>query len=207
MTPMSSREPIHPGAIDWSGENPGMYLKENPEGPFVTLVSFFRVVVSPYGRGHALVLLESPMLDVSLPEALNVCVTDNEPLARWLAKEFVSRFGSFRGVPALESMRYVPLTGVQPSGDQRASYMEWIQGHDVEATLSWEALGEPFMVDLPKEKSATRSHEMFSLFVEAQRVTATVNGRPLKGRPVTREFAGRRSSTAFLAFSETWVRV
>jgi hypothetical protein len=48
---------------------------------------------------------------------------------------------------------------------------------------------------------------MFSLFVEAQRVTATVNGRPLKGQPVPRDFAGRRSSTAFLAFSETWVRV
>jgi hypothetical protein len=203
---MASREPIHPGAVDWSGENPGMYLKEKPDGPFVTLVSFFRVVVSPHGRGHALVLLESPLLDVSVPEALNVCVTDNEPLARWLATEFVSRFGPFRDARALDSMRYVALTGVQPSGDQRASYMEWVQGEGVEATLSWEALGRPFMVTLPVDKSATGSHEMFSVFVEAERVTATVNGRPLRGQPVPRDFAGRRSSTAFLAFSETWVR-
>lgn len=204
---MATREPIHPGSVDWSGENPGMYLKEKADGPFVTLVSFFRVVLSPYGRGHALVLLESPMLDVSLPEALNICVTDNEPLAYWLVKEFASCFGAFRGVPALGSMRYVPLTGVQPSGDQRASYMEWVKGHGIEVTLSWEGLGQPFMVELPKEKSATGRHEMFSLFVEAERVTATVNGRPLRGRPVPRDFAGRRSSTAFLAFSETWVRV
>jgi hypothetical protein len=56
------------------------------------------------------------------------------------------------------------------------------------------------------DKSATGRHEMFSLFVEASRVTATVNGRALRGRPVPRDFAGRRSSTAFLAFSETWVR-
>jgi hypothetical protein len=195
-----------PGAVDWSGENPGMYLKERADGPFVTLVSFFRVVVSPYGRGHALVLLESPMLDVSLPEALNVCVTDNDPLARWLTTEFVSFFGAFKGLRALETMRYVPLTGVEASGDQRASYMEWVQGDGIEATLSWEDLGEPFMIDLPKEKSATGRHELYSLFVDAGRVTATVNGRALRGQPVPRDFAGRKSSTAFLAFSETWVR-
>ncbi len=203
---MADRPLANPGTVDWSGENPGMYLRETADGPFVTLVSFFRVVVSPYGRGHALVLLESPMLDVSVPEALNVCVTDNEPLARWLAKEFVASFGSFRGMRGLESMRYVPLTGVQASGDQRSSYMEWIKGDGVEASLSWEELGEPFMVLLPKDKSATGRHELYSLFVDAARVTATVNGRALRGRPFPRDFAGRRSSTAFLAFSETWVR-
>src|SRR5947209_2949995 len=42
----------HPGTMDWSGENPGMYLKENADGPFSTLVSFFCVVASPHGRGH-----------------------------------------------------------------------------------------------------------------------------------------------------------
>jgi hypothetical protein len=203
---MAARTPIHPGTVDWSGENPGMYLKETAEGPFVTLVSFFRVVLSPHGRGHALVLLESPLLDLSIPEALNVCVTDNEPLARWLVQEFVAHFGAFRGVPALASIRYVPLTGVAASGDHRAGYMEWVKGEDVEASLSWEGLGDPFMVELPVDKSATGRHEMFSLFVEASRVTATVNSRALRGRPVPRDFAGRRSSTAFLAFSETWVR-
>src|SRR3712207_8862934 len=35
-------------------------LKEDPNGPFTTLASFFRVVLSPHGRGHALVLLQSP---------------------------------------------------------------------------------------------------------------------------------------------------
>lgn len=203
---MAVRPLANPGAVDWSGENPGMYLREKADGPFVTLVSFFRVVVSPYGRGHALVLLESPMLDVSVPEALNVCVNDNEPLARWLAKEFVASFGAFRGMRGLESMRYVPLTGVQASGDQRSSYMEWVKGDGVEASLSWEVLGEPFMVLLPKDKSATGRHELYSLFVDAARVTTTVNGRALRGRPFPRDFAGRRSSTAFLAFSETWVR-
>ena len=195
----------HPGVVDWSGENPGMYLKETADGPFVTLVSFFRVVASPHGRGHALVLLEAPLLHRSLPEALNVCVTDNDALARYLVSNFATYFGAFRNAEALQHMDYVPLEGVAASGDTRSAYMEWIKGPGVEATLSWEDLGEPFMVNIPKEKSATGKHALHSLFVDARRVTATVNGRTLKGHPVPREFAGRQSSTAFLAFSETWL--
>ena len=48
------------GNVDWSGENPGISLKETADGPFVALASFFRVVLSPHGRGHVLVLLQSP---------------------------------------------------------------------------------------------------------------------------------------------------
>jgi hypothetical protein len=54
------RIPINPGSVDWSGEKPGMHLKETPDGPFVTLISFFRVVLSPHGRGHAAFLLLDP---------------------------------------------------------------------------------------------------------------------------------------------------
>ena len=204
---MTTSSFVHPGEVDWSGENPGMYLKETPDGPFVTLVSFFRVVVSPHGRGHALILLEAPLLHRSLPEALNVCVTDNDALARYLVSNFATYFGAFKGAEALQYMDYVPLEGVAASGDPRSAYMEWIKGPGVEATLSWEDLGEPFMVNIPKEKSATGKHALHSLFVDARRATATVNGRQLKGKPVPREFAGRQSSTAFLAYSETWIKM
>jgi len=74
----------------------------------------------------------------------------------------------------------VPLEGVAASGDTRSSYMEWVKGPGVEATLSWENLGEPFMVNIPKEKSATGKHALHSLFVDARSATATVNGRTLK---------------------------
>ena len=49
-----------PGTVEWSGENPGISLKATPDGPFVALASFFRVVLSPHGRGHALVLMQAP---------------------------------------------------------------------------------------------------------------------------------------------------
>ena len=84
---------IFAGNVDWSGENPGISLKNEPDGPFVTLASFFRVVLSPHGRGHALVLLQSPQEARPPAERANLCLTDNEPMARYLVEEFVANRG------------------------------------------------------------------------------------------------------------------
>ena len=204
---MSAAQPFPAGTIDWSGENPGMYLKETPDGPFVSLVSFFRVVLSPHGRGHGLVLLEAPKAAESRPDALNVCVTDNEPLARYLMANFVCHFGAFRGQPAVAAVEYRRLDAVETEGDSRSRYQERVTGQGIEAVLTWDELGTPFMVDMPADRGATGAHRMFSLFVDCHRATAKINGRALKGRSQPRDFAGRTSTTAFLAFSETWLRV
>src|SRR5215218_9440547 len=93
---------VFPGTVEWSGENPGISLKEAPDGPFVALASFFRVVLSPHGRGHALVLLQSPQDPDPPAERGNFCLHDNEALARYLIAGFVSHFGAFKGQAGLE---------------------------------------------------------------------------------------------------------
>src|SRR5262249_57085103 len=65
---------VFAGNVDWSGENPGISLKEKPDGAFVTLASFFRVVLSPHGRGHALVLLRSPQEANPPADRSNLCL-------------------------------------------------------------------------------------------------------------------------------------
>ena len=72
------------GTVEWSGENPGISLKESPDGPFVSLASFFRVVLSPHGRGHALVLMQSPGDAKPSAERGNYVLHDNEAMARYL---------------------------------------------------------------------------------------------------------------------------
>ena len=47
----------------------------------------------------------------------------------------------------------------------------------------------------PKDHIVTTQHSV------------TINGRPLSGKVVQRDFAGTRKSTAFLAFSESWMRI
>ncbi len=197
---------VFPGTVEWSGENPGISLKDSPDGPFVALASFFRVVLSPHGRGHALLLLRAPQETAPPAERSNLCITDNEKLARWLIAEFVSHFGAFKGQPGLSSLLWRTLDEVKSVGDAISSYSEIVRAGDLTVELAWKGLGKPFCFAFPPEKSATGKHHMPSLFVGCETATITVNGRVLPGKPVPREIAGRTISTAMLAFSETWIR-
>jgi hypothetical protein len=198
-TPLGSK-------VEWSGENPGISLKETADGPFTTLASFFRVVLSPHGRGHALVLLQSPH-DARPPlDRGNFCLHDNEPLARYLVTDFVSNFGAYRALPALQRLDYRKLDGVETSGDPATVYSEIVTAGDLSVRLTWSGLGEPFCFVMPPDRSATGRHYMPSLFVGCMDATIAVNGRVLPGKPAPREIAGRAITTAMLAFSETWIR-
>lgn len=197
---------VFAGDVEWSGENPGISLKEDPNGPFVTLASFFRVVLSPHGRGHALVLLQSPGETNPPAERANYCLHDNEALARYLVRDFVSHFGAYKGLPSLENLTYRPLDTVEASGDPASTYSETVKAGDLDVRLTWSGLGKPFCFALPPDKSATGKHYMPSLFVGCSDATVTVNGRVLPGKPVPREMAGHTITTAMLAFSETWIR-
>lgn len=57
---MMASNPYTTGIVDWIGENPGMYLKTDPAGAWTSLLCCFRIMWSPHGTGHALVLLEDP---------------------------------------------------------------------------------------------------------------------------------------------------
>lgn len=195
------------GEVDWSGENPGMYLMASESGPFITLISFFRVVTSVHGRGHAAFLLLDPHGDGSRPNQPNVCLTDNEPLAEYLCDGFVSQFGAFKNAQGLSSLRLQPGWDFMAGGDGRTHHVEWFRSAIGQVHLQWNNLSEAFLVDLKPAESATGKHRMVSMFFDARDVSARINGRLVDGKAVPREFAGRRdSSTAFLAFSESWIK-
>jgi len=202
---MTDKSPINPGKVEWSGENPGIYLRDEPEGPWITLAVFGRVVVSPHGRGHFLLLLERPDEATGLPDVANVLLTDNDLMMDYILRDFVSKFPTFRDRAGLTAMTRLQLESVKTSGDAHSAYTETVAGGDVEIMLTWREFGEPFAVDVDKDQSATGEHQMYSLFVEAGSAEITVNGRVLKGNVYPRQFFGRPMSSAFLAFSETWL--
>ena len=98
-------------------------------------------------------------------------------------------------------------TSFSHSGDQFTAWTETITGPGVDVTLSWKALQEPFVVEYLKEQSATGHHEMFSLFVPAREAEVIANGVRGTGVVGPRDVFGKQSSMAFLAFSETWLKV
>jgi len=194
------------GTVDWSGENPGISLKDDPNGAFVSVASFFRVMLSPHGRGHALMLMMSPQDAKPPPERGNFCFADNEKLARWLLSDFVSYFGAWKDTPGLKNLVYRPLESAARSGESGGEYIETVKAGDMTIALSWRKLGKSFCFALPPDKSASGKHWMPSTFVPSADASITVNGRVLPGKPVPREMAGQQITTAFLAFSETWIR-
>jgi hypothetical protein len=197
--------PINTGRVEWSGENPGIYFKAGNEGAWVALSVFFRVVTSPHGRGSGLLVLSEPDKAAGHPDALNFCITDNVPLMKYLVAGFVSKFASFRAAAALPHLTFHDVTFAQTRGDAKRNYEETMHTEGIQATLRWEDLDAPFAVDVAPAISATGTHQMYSVFLEAKRGSILVNGKPLPGNIIQRDFLGRRMSTAFLAFSETWI--
>lgn len=201
------KSPIHPGPVAWTGENPGIYLKDTQDGPWTGLMTFFRIFYSAHGMGQGVLVLDEPGLEQGLPEVRNFCICDNEPLARYLVAEFFSQFMSFRVSPGIKAISYLPLVEAHREGDTLSTYREVVKSRDFEVVCSWTTLSPAYAVDMPPEKGPTKKHAMYSLFLDAGDASVTVNGRALRGKLAQRDFADTKKSTAFLAFSESWMRV
>jgi hypothetical protein len=199
------RSPIHPGRVDWTGENPGIYLKDAQDGPWTGLMTFYRIFYSAHGMGTGVVVLDEPGVEKGMPEVRNFCICDNEKLARYLVAEFFSSFASFRVSPGIKAISYLPLTEARREGDTLSTYREVVRSKELEVVCTWKQLSPGYAVDMPPEKGPTKKHEMYSLFLDAADASVTLNGQPLRGKVVQRDFADTRKSTAFLAFSESWM--
>ena len=204
---MTNASPIHPGPVAWTGENPGIYLKDTQDGPWTGLMCFFRIFYSSHGMGSGIVVLDKPGVAQGYPDVANFCISDNEPLARYLVAEFFSKFVSFRVSPGTQAVTHLPMIECRREGSTLSTYSEIVRARDVEVVATWKKLGAPYAVDMPAENGPTKIHQMYSLFLDAADGSVTVNGKPLSGKVMQRDFAGTRKSTAFLAFSESWMQV
>jgi hypothetical protein len=198
--------PVRPGSVEWTGDNPFIYLKRDPAGDWSALALFFRVTASELGQGHMTLVLEEPY-DPEADGATRLCLTDNDSLARMLLDGFVRRFPLFRPAgPALDALALVPDASFSSHGDGMGWALERGEGGETAVELRWDELGAPFAVQVPPAASATGEHEMLSVFRTASRASITVDGRPLEGTTVERDFLNGPAQSAALALSETWVR-
>ncbi|HOE41013.1 MAG TPA: NAD-dependent dehydratase [Rhodoferax sp.] len=199
---------VKPGAVDWTGDNPFIYLKTDPNGDWSTLALYFRIALSPYGVGQAMMVLEAPYQPARL-EARRLVLTDNPEMTRYLLNGFVKHFGLFRPCTDL-------LDDIRIVGDSHFSCHDQGLGSHVQRAVStqaginiemhWENLQLPFMAVVPADKTQTGQHEMFTVFQPAGKGWVSFNGEILPGTTVEREFFGGRAQSAALAFGETWVQ-
>ena len=172
-----------PGTVEWAGENPGIFLKSDPNGPFTILASLFRVVLSPHGRGHALVLVQIRPMSSCGHRPIVFDRSNEKPLARWLvARISSSKYQrAFQGNAGLRSLVYRKLDSVESGGDPGNIYSESLKAGDLNVTLTWSGLGVPFCFAYPPELSATGAHHMPSLFIGCLDASILVNGKASAG--------------------------
>ena len=124
MTEVETRVAVNPGRVEWAGDNPGIYLREFPDGPWAGLGIFFRVLFSAYGQGSTMIILGDPQDAKGFPDARNLCITTNSELTQYLVQDFVSRFPSFRNQPALEAMTWLEAESHLSDGDMKTFWTE-----------------------------------------------------------------------------------
>ncbi|WP_166417140.1 hypothetical protein [Cochlodiniinecator piscidefendens] len=202
---MPLSEPITPGVVDWTGENPGILLK-NADGSFAAMALFFRVAWSPVGQGQVFLLYGTPDAVEGTKTAPNVMMTDNVALAEYLKVNFIGKLGAFANAPAFADLPIKSVQTVRTSGDPMSHrYTETITGEGLCIELVWEDLEPPKALELTPDQVGTGEHTMFTLLVPAKSAQIVVNGHSLPGEVGERVQAGFETTTAFLYFSETWV--
>lgn len=202
---MPLSEPITPGVVDWTGENPGILLK-NDDGEFAAMALFFRVAWSPVGQGQVLLLYGQPAAVQGTADAPNVLMSDNPDLSQFLMKNFIGKLAAFANAPAFGHLPHVLAQSVRSSGDPHGHrYTERIAGEGLAIELVWEDLEAPRALELTPDQVGTGEHTMSTLLIPAKSAQILVNGRALPGAVGTRVQAGMETTTAFLYFSETWI--
>ena len=202
---MPLSEPITPGIVDWTGENPGILLKD-AQGNFTAMALFFRVAWSPVGQGQVLLLYASPNSSDPNAETPNLMLSDNAELSQYLLDNFINKLAAFRDAPAFKNIKHLSAQSIYTSGDPMGHrYTETVSGEGYAVELVWEELQEPLALELSPEEVGTKQHTMSTLLVPANVAQIIVNGRSLPGKVGERVQAGFETTSAFLYFSETWV--
>ena len=195
MATSPAASPVDPNNVMMTGENSFIRYSADGGKTQTDRASHWRVLWCPAGAGHAL-FLKSALTggDVKI-------WSDNPPVARWLQKEIESYlFPAFADAATpVAQAAFARLGGI----DSRAA--ELVSAKDVEVLLSWEDFLAPFVLTMPPG-SAGRPIGVFSTFFPARAARIALNGRTAPGQPYAEKRGERDSTSACLAWSETWVR-
>ena len=187
--------PVDPNNVLMTGEN--SFIRFSPDGGKTQTdrVSHWRVLWCPAGAGHAL------FLKSTLTGGEVRIWSDNVPVARWLQKEIESLL-----FPAFADQKLpVAQAAFVRSGGVDTKAAELVTAQDAEILLSWEDFLAPFVLAMPPG-SANRPIGVFSTFFPAKAARISLNGRVAVGTPYAEKRGERDSTSACLAWSETWVK-
>jgi hypothetical protein len=201
--PVAAQTPsdVKDGAVAVIGENPGIRLAVKEGALPTTSVSFWRVLQSPAGAGHVCFLTSDIEGDGATPDDVRVAFADNEKLAEYVAIKLMTAFDKGYG----EQPFPLKVARFERGGDTVTAWRETIRAADVTVELVWRDFHEPFVIE-SRAGVPHNPYTILSTFIPARSADVFINGKRAAGAPTPRMRGSRQSSTAFLAFAETWLK-
>jgi len=195
MATSPAASPVDPNNVMMTGENSFIRYSADGGKTQTDRASHWRVLWCPAGAGHAL------FLKSTLTGGEVKIWSDNPPVARWLQKEIEALL-----FPAFADAKTpIAQAAFARSGGIDTKAAELITAKDAEVLLTWEDFLAPFVLNMPPG-TAGRPIGVFSTFFPARAARIALNGRLAAGSPYAEKRGERDSSSACLAWSETWVK-
>jgi hypothetical protein len=192
---------VKDGKVAVVGENPGIRLVTKDGAPPSTSVSFWRVLQSPAGAGHVCFLTSDITGNGPTPDDVRVAFADNEKLAEYVALQLMTAFDKAYG----EKPFPVKTARFERSGDTAMAWKETIRSAGTTVELVWRDFYEPFVIE-SRAGVPHNPYTILSTFIPARSADVIINGTRAAGTPTPRMRGTRQSSSAFLAFAETWLK-
>ena len=187
--------PIDPNDVMMTGEN--SFIRLSPDGgdTMTDRLSHWRVLWCPSGRGHAL-FMHSELTDDEVR-----IYSDNAAVARWLQRHIEAVL-----YPKFADTDVPVITAAfERFGDPRSTAIELIESDEDTIRMTWYDCIDPFVMHMPPG-SGDRPIGVYSTFFPATSAQLELNGRFASGQPWAEKRGERQSSSAVLAWSETWVK-
>jgi hypothetical protein len=180
-----------------SGENPFISLALEAGGKVLTNVSFWRVIYSPAGVGHACYIRSDVTGNGPSSDDIRAVYTDNVKLVEYLNKEIMSVFDkSYADKP------YTVYEGTfQKKGDTLTEYREVVTSGKTKVELVWRDFYLPILIEIP-----VKPFTITTTLIPAKVAEVYVNSVKAVGCVFPRPEGTAQGSTGTLAFSETWVK-
>jgi hypothetical protein len=187
-------QPVDPNAVLMTGENSFIRLSADGGKTHTSRVSHWRVLWCPAGSGHAM-FMQSPLIDNRVR-----IYSDNVAVARWLQRTVETHL-----YPAFADTS-LPVLDAQfdRNGDPRSATTETVIAEMERIVLTWYDCIEPFVVTMAPGMG-NRPIGVFSTFFPARSAQIELNARFAPDTPWLEMRGDRQSSSACLAWSETWV--
>ena len=187
--------PVDPNAVLMTGENSFIRLSADGGKTHTSRVSHWRVLWCPAGAGHAM-FMQSPLTEKRVQ-----IYSDNMAVARWLQKTIETYL-----YPAFADIA-LPVYDAEfaRAGDPHSAATETVVSEADRIVLTWYDCIEPFVLNMAPGMG-NRPIGVFSTFFPAQSAQIEMNGRFAPDHTWLEMRGDRQSTSACLAWSETWVK-